>query len=121
MLIVSDQDREPHSYPVAPAAASGLSRLGAGDRVRLRLSEELTVCVPRAGLEQRGSEETLCGKADARVLSVDASYRVLTLQYPNGRTESFKLGLGARMREMEPGDVVLIRPIEIIAIRRARS
>lgn len=50
---------------------------------------------------------------DARVLIVDPSYRLLTVEYPNGSTETFKVGLHAPMTGIEPGDSVAIRPAEV--------
>jgi hypothetical protein len=67
--------------------------------------------VPSTG----GKPETL--EADAKVLSVDPSYRLLTLQYPNGQAQTFKVGLNVKLLEMEPGDIVVIRTMELIALR----
>ena len=55
---------------------------------------------------------------DARVLMVDPSYRLLTLQYPDGQKETFKVPLGTRLEQMEGGDSVVIRPLEVLALRR---
>jgi len=81
-----------------------------GDRVRARIEEVLTVYV--APVNGR--------PPDARVLVVDPSYRLLTVQYPNGLTEIFKLGLHTRMEGIEAGDSVTIRPVEVIEMRVQR-
>ena len=81
-----------------------------GDRVRATIEEVLTVYV--APVNKR--------PPDARVLVVDPSYRLLTVQYPNGRTEIFKLGLHTRMEGIEAGDSVTIRPVEVIEMRVQR-
>jgi hypothetical protein len=54
----------------------------------------------------------------ARVLLVDPSYRLLTVQYPNGRMETFKIRLHTRIGDIEAGDAVTIRPAEVV--ERAR-
>lgn len=77
-----------------------------GDRVRATVREVLTVYV------------ALRGSPDARVLLVDPSYRVLTVQYPNGEAEAYKIGLNTRMEGIEAGDSVAIRPVEVIELRR---
>lgn len=77
----------------------------AGDRVRATLREVLTVYVARSG------------SPDARVLIVDPSYRVLTVQYPNGENEALKVGVTSRMEGIEAGDSVAIRPVEVIKLR----
>lgn len=76
-----------------------------GDRVRATIREVATVYVTRTG------------SPDARVLTVDRSYRVLTVQYQNGETEALKLGLNARMEGIEAGDSVAIRPVEVTKLR----
>jgi hypothetical protein len=77
-----------------------------GDRVRAKIREDLTVYVAPA-------DES----ADARVLLVDPSYRVLTVRYPSGRTEPFKVGLHTRMQGIEAGDSVTIRPLDVVELR----
>ena len=72
-----------------------------GDRVQATVREILTVYVADTG------------SPDARVLVVDRSYRVLTVQYPSGETEALKVRLNARMEGIEAGDSVTIRPIEV--------
>ena len=62
--------------------------------------------MPGAG----GAAETI--RANAKVLRVDPSYRLLSLQYPDGRAETFKVGLDVKLLEMQPGDDVVVRNIE---------
>jgi len=120
LITVSGLDRRfPRTYRVAPDV-SGLRQVEVGNRVRLRLAEELTVYVPSTAPAQQISGQGSRGEEDARVLSVDRSYRVLTLQYPNGRTEGLKVGQQVRLRDMEPGDSVVIQSIEVTSIRRQR-
>jgi hypothetical protein len=88
-----------------------------GDTVEATVSEELTVYIlkngqfPGAG----GAPQTI--KSNARVLMVDPSYRLLTLQYPGGKSETFKVGLDVKLLEMEPGCDVVVRTIEAVALR----
>lgn len=113
MLVVSGPEAgAPRAYRLASGVP--LRHIAVGDRVRLRLAEELTVFVPGSDspAEQPGDEDR------ARVLYVDRSYRVLTLRYPTGLTEPVKVGVGVAIKEMEPGDSVSIRPIEVIWVRR---
>lgn len=84
-------------------------RISVGDRVRATIEEVLTVYL---GSTTRS--------LDARVLAVDPSYRLLTLQYPNGTTETLKVGLRARMQGIEAGDEVAIRPLEVRELRVQR-
>lgn len=54
------------------------------------------------------------GTPEARVLVVDPSYRLLTVQYPSGRTETFKIRLRTRINDIEPGDAVTIHPVGVV-------
>jgi hypothetical protein len=104
------------SYKVG-SNVSNLDRLKAGDRVQATLAEELTVYVRRDGdlPSAGGSPHTVV--SDAQVLSVDPSYRLMTLHFPDGRDETLKVSLRVKLDEMETGDEVSIRPIEAIALR----
>ncbi len=87
------------------------------DRVRATIAEEFAVYVLR---DERlpvpgGLPEAIT--TDARVLSVDPSYRLLALQFPNGHTETLKVHRRVRLDEMGAGDAVVIRPVEILALQ----
>lgn len=95
---------------------SNLGHLKLGDTVQATVAEELTVYVTRGGnLPSAGGLPPVV--TDAQVLSVDPSYRLLTVHYPDGHDETFKVGLQVKLDQMEPGDEVTIRPVEAIALR----
>ena len=103
-------------YKVGPKV-SNFEQIKAGDTVQATVAEELTILVMKKGQPQAegGNVERL--DADAKVLMVDPSYRLLTLQYPDGHTETFKVGLDVRLQQMDPGDDVMIRAVETVALR----
>jgi hypothetical protein len=102
------------TYPVA-AKIKKAAAVKVSDRVKITLSEDLAVYRLEQGrLPGAGDAESL--GINARVQLVDPSYRLLTLQYPNGQTETFKVGLDARLQQMAPGDSVVARAIEVTAI-----
>ena len=96
------------------------SSIRMGDRVKATVKEELSVFVLRDGHAPGDDGAPRKIAADARVLSVDPSYRLLTLQYPSGESETFKVALDVKLKEMEAGDAVVIRPIEAVALQRQR-
>jgi hypothetical protein len=104
------------SYHVGPEVRK-LDRIKAGDRVRATIAEELAVYVLRDGRlpGPGGVPEAIA--SNARVLSVNPSYRLLTLKFPNGHTETLKVHRGGRLDEMGAGDAVVILPVEILALR----
>ncbi len=130
--IVESVDRNAGTIAVRTPGASAASTykvgrevenfasIGMGDRVKATVKEELSVYVLRNGQAPgaNGALETLA--ADAGVLSVDPSYRLLKLRYPNGETETFKVALGVKLKEMEAGDAVVVRPIEAVALQKKR-
>jgi hypothetical protein len=87
-------------------------KLQAGDQVKVTLAEELAVYILKNG---RLADETI--PFNAKVQSVDPSYRLLTLQYLDGKTETFKVGLDTKVLEMQPGDDVVVKTTEAKTIR----
>jgi hypothetical protein len=85
--------------------------LRARERVHAIIRELLTLYAAPAGSRR---------SADARVLTADPSYRLLTVEYANGATDTFKVGLHTDMEEIEAGDSVAIRPVEALALRPRR-
>ena len=100
-----------------PRPQMAFHQIRAGDKVQATVAQELTVYVLKNGQVPGtgGKPETL--EADAKVLRVDPSYRLLTLQYPNGQAQTFKVGLDVKLLEMEPGDIVVIRTMDLIALQ----
>jgi hypothetical protein len=102
-------------YKASPQL-SGLNRLTAGAKVRATVTEEFTVYVSSDG-RLPGSDAvstTLVG--NAKVLLTDPSYRLLTLQYPDGQTQTFKVAREVKLKQMQPGDDVIIQPLELVSL-----
>ncbi|HEX4583259.1 MAG TPA: hypothetical protein VH183_00405 [Burkholderiaceae bacterium] len=113
LVVRSAADSAEIAYKVDPGV-SNLARIKAGDRVQATVAEELTVYVAKnARVPGAGAPET----ANARVLMVDPSYRLLTLQYPDGQSETFKVGLDVELPQMEAGDEVAIRTVEAVNLK----
>lgn len=87
------------------------------DHVRATIEEVLTVYVAGTMDGNTGNPAVRSRSPDARVLVVDPSYRMLTVQYPDGRTDIFKVALHTRMNGIEAGDAVTIREAEVTALR----
>jgi hypothetical protein len=117
ITLLSPGEARPVTYSVGPQVGT-LERLKAGGRVRATVGEELTVYVRRDG--QPPDTDGSPYDADARVLSVDRSYRLLILRFPNGRDETFKVSRRVRLDEMTAGDMVSIRPVQLTALRSKR-
>jgi hypothetical protein len=132
VAIVESVDRSAAAIVLRPLGASAastykvgrevenLDELRMGDRVKPTIREELTIYVLRDGAAPGPDGAPVSITADARVLSVDASYRLLRLQYPDGEERTLKVALGVDMRHLEAGNAVVIRPIEAIALREKR-
>ena len=132
VAIVESVDRSTAVIELRPLGASAtstykvgrevenLGELRMGDRVKPIIREELTVYVLRDGAAPGPDGKPVRIAADARVLSVDASYRLLRLQYPDGEVRTLKAALGVDIRHLEAGNAVVIRPIEAISLREKR-
>lgn len=93
-----------------------LERLQVGDTLRAILQRELTIFVSAdRTLQLPGAGRLIVG--GARVLAVDPSYRVLTLEFSDGRQEVYKVNRVARLSQVEPGDDVAFRTIDVIELR----
>ena len=114
IVLRSSGKPETSTYKLAPKV-SGLDDIKAGDVVQATVTEDLTIYLLHDGqLPEAGGTVSV----DARVLMVDPRYRLLTLQYRDGRKETLKVPLGTRLEQMEAGDSVVIRPLEVLALRR---
>lgn len=105
--------------PVQSAARlddTALERLQVGDTLRAILQRELTIFVSAdRTLQLPGAGRLIVG--GARVLQVDPSYRVLTLEFSDGRREVYKVERGTAFGPIEPGDDVAFRTINVIELR----
>jgi ABC-type Fe3+-hydroxamate transport system substrate-binding protein len=103
------------TYTIGPKVKH-LDRITAGNQVKAKLTEEFAVYLLANGRLPNGATAQSLG-VNAKVLLVDPSYRLLTLQYPNGQYETFKAGLDTKLLEMAPGDDVVAQPREVTALR----
>lgn len=105
------------TYPVGPEVKN-FDQVKAGDQVKVTVEDELAIYLLENGRLPAASggatAETL--GVNAKVLLVDPSYRLLTLQYPNGQSETFKAGLNVLLLQMAPGDDVVVKPMQVTAI-----
>ena len=119
VIVLNFSDGTTATFKPGPQAAN-IHQIRAGDKVQATVAQELAIYVSKNGQMPGigGKPEAL--EADAKVLRVDPSYRLLTLQFPNGRAQTFKVGLDVKLLEMEPGDIVVIRTLELIALRKEK-
>jgi len=101
----------------AGTRVANFHRIQVGDTVRVTVAEALDVYVLENGRSSGAGGATEDVHANARLLDVDPSYRLLTLQYSNGHAETFKVGLDVKLLQMEAGDDVVVRTIEAVALR----
>jgi hypothetical protein len=94
-----------------------LDQIKVGDQIKVTLAEDLTIYLLKDGRlpVAGGPDETIA--FNAKVQMIDPSYRLLTLQYLNGSTETFKVGLETKVFEIAPGDAVVVKITEAKAIR----
>jgi hypothetical protein len=108
-------DNSTATYKVA-AEVENLGSVQAGNKVSVNLAKEWSIYLLDNGkLPGGGTAETL--GVNAKVLRVETAYRLVTLEYPNGQSEKYKVGLDARIEEFAPGDSVVVKPLEVTRIR----
>jgi hypothetical protein len=103
------------TYKVGPKVKH-FDEVQVSDKVKATMTEKLAVyALENDRLPDGTTAETL--GVNAKVLLVDPSYRLLTLQYANGQFATFKPDLHTRIQQMSPGNSVVVRPGELTAIR----
>jgi hypothetical protein len=114
ILVASSREAPRIEMNIAPAVRN-LENVHPGDQIRPKIREKLTVYV--APEPERGDGAVTGGRHASRVLVIDPSYRLLAVQYPDGRTDKFKVGLNTRLKDMEPGDSVAVNSFEAVDLR----
>jgi hypothetical protein len=102
----------------AGPTVNNLDQVKVGDVVRATVKAELSVYILDHG-RLPGADGTSRARTinfNAKVLTVDPSYRLLTLQFTNGQNLTIKAGLNVRLEKMAPGDDVVMRSNEVTAI-----
>jgi Cu/Ag efflux protein CusF len=89
-----------------------------GDTIKAEVKAELSVYILEGGRlpNADGTTRPKTINFNAKVLQVDPSYRLLTLQFSNGQTMTIKAGLNVMLEKMAPGDDVVMRSNEITGI-----
>jgi hypothetical protein len=97
-------------------SVENFSQVQAGDQVKVALDLKLAVYVLKNGLlpGAGGKDEVI--PFTAKVQTVDPSYRLLKVQFLNGKTAELKAGLDAKLLEMQPGDAVVLQSAEATEI-----
>jgi hypothetical protein len=119
LIIQTTKDPRPRPYETK-LKPSDLTHLAPGAKVRATVTDELTIYVARDGRPPGPEIVAAAGGPQAKVLLVDPSYRLLTVQYVDGQTQTFKVGLDVKLQQMQPGDDVLIEPVAIVAVAPLR-
>jgi hypothetical protein len=99
-------------------SVKNLDWIKVGDKVKATVKAELSVYVLENGQLPKadGTTQPKTINFNAKVLLVDASYRLLTLQFTDGYQMTIKTGMDAQLLKMEPGDDVVMRSGEVTAI-----
>jgi hypothetical protein len=102
------------TYQIGPRVRNW-GDLRIGDAVDVRIKNGLSVYVPSPGGDSPDSS-IMNHPPEAHVLLAEPSYRLLTLQYADGATETFKVALHTRLSAVMPGSSVTIWPIQALKL-----
>jgi hypothetical protein len=104
-------------FNVGPAV-NNLDQVKVGDVVKVTVKAEFSVYILENGRlpNADGTSRPKTINFNAKVLKVDPSYRLLTLQFTNGHSLTIKAGLNVQLEKMAPGDDVVMRSHEVTAI-----
>ena len=105
-----------HTQPAGPPRLIAEGIVVESSRGPVPVRSELTVFVSNdRTLQLPGASGRIVG--GARVLEADPSYRLLTLEFSDGKREVFKVNQRVKLGQIEPGDDVAIRTIGVIEPR----
>jgi hypothetical protein len=113
LLLKTAGDPAAQSYR-AGSKLSTFDHITAGQKVAVSFTEELTIYVSSDHPAPVADAAPLV--ANAKVLSVDPSYRLLTLEYPDGWRETVKVSPDVKLAMVEAGDDVAIQLLEVVAL-----
>lgn len=118
IITLKRQDGAHKTFYVAQGVKN-LDAVKAGDRVEATIKAELSVYILDHGKVPNadGTFHPRTINFNAKVLQVDPSYRLLTLQFEDGNRMVIKAGLDVMLEKMAPGDDVVMRANLITAIK----
>jgi hypothetical protein len=117
IITLKNADGSTKTFTVTPSVQN-FDQVKVGDLVKATVKAELSVYILDHG-RLPGANGTTRPKTinfNAKVLTVDPSYRLLTLQFTNGHEFTIKAGLNVPLEKMAPGDDVVMRSNEVTAI-----
>jgi hypothetical protein len=116
-LTLKNGDGSTKTFYVSPAV-NNLDQVKIGDVVKATVKAELSVYILDHGQlpNADGTSRPKTINFNAKVLKVDPSYRLLTLQFTNGHSFTIKAGLNVQLEKMAPGDDVVMRSNQVTAI-----
>jgi hypothetical protein len=116
-ITLKHRDGSTKTFLVTPAVEN-FSQVKVGDVIRADVKAELFVYILENGrlTNTDGSTRPKTINFNAKILLVDPSYRLLTLQFNNGYKLTIKTALDVQLEKMAPGDDVVMRSNEITGI-----
>jgi hypothetical protein len=99
-------------------SVKNLDRVKVGDTINATVKAELAVYILDHGMMPNadGTSRPRSINFNAKILQVDPSYRLLTLQFDNGQKLAIKAALDVMLEKMAPGDDVIMRANEVTGI-----
>jgi hypothetical protein len=116
-IMLKNADGSTKTFYISPAV-NNLDQIKIGDVVKATVKAELSVYILDHGQlpNADGTSRPKTINFNAKVLKVDPSYRLLTLQFTNGHNITIKAGLNVQLEKMAPGDDVVMRSNQVTAI-----
>jgi hypothetical protein len=116
-VVLKHADGSTKTFSIMPSV-NNFDQVKVGDVIKATVKAELSVYILDHGKlpNPDGTSRPRTINFNAKVLEVDPSYRLLTLQFANGHSLTIKTGLDVQLEKMAPGDDVVMRSNQITAI-----
>ncbi len=118
---------------IAGPEVINFDKIQSGDHVKAHIGVEYGVFLVKNGLPPAAASSVLFAGAakgenpaglmvathdsSALVLAADRSYRLLTLKFADGHVKTFKVPLPYTLERVSPGDNVILRTTDTVALR----
>jgi hypothetical protein len=116
-IVLKHADGSTKTFNVMPSV-NNFDQVKVGDVIKATVKAELSVYILDHGRlpNPDGTSRPKTINFNAKVLEVDPSRRLLTLQFTNGHSLTIKAGLDVQLEKLAPGDDVVMRSNQITAI-----
>ena len=130
-LVLLRNDGSSVTYKAGPQVIN-FDQIKTGDKVKATVADAIAIFLVKNGPLPSAGQGVVVGRAakgampggvvlttqdfSARVIRVDPSYRLLTLEFTDGKIKTFKIPLPFTLQNVRKGDDIVVRSTQTLAV-----